>query len=75
MMNNRFKGRTSAASAGIALEAPFAVWNVGREVDDGRDAGRLGDAILCTSIFRAYVTLAVIYSMFLAGVIFLNLRG
>jgi hypothetical protein len=48
---------------------------VGREPDDGKDAGRLGDAILCTSIFRAYVTFAVIYSMLLVGVIFMNLRG
>jgi len=75
MMNNRSRARTPEHTAGIALEAPFAVWNVGGEPDDGRDGGRLSDAILCRSIFRAYVTFAVIYWMFLVGVIFVNLRG
>jgi len=75
MLNNKARAQTSDASAGIALEHPFAVWNVGSETDEGMDSRRLGNAILCAAVFRAYVAFAVVQAAFLVSMIFMNLRG
>ncbi len=74
-MMNSTRAQTMEFSAGIALEHPFAVWNVGSETDDRMESRKLGNAILCTAVFRAYVAFALIQALFLVSLIFWNLRG